>query len=49
MNVDYRLQDYFTKAKLFNRTKEKVWGDMLRVMALTDDGPGGRAAQRFAS
>ncbi|PJJ86538.1 hypothetical protein CLV77_1086 [Brevirhabdus pacifica] len=47
MNVDFRLQQYFSNARLFNRTGEEVWKEALHHMARLEKGPAGRAARRF--
>lgn len=49
MSVDYRLQPYWNNATAFNRTKDPVWLNLLRIIAETDDGPSGRAAQKVVN
>lgn len=45
MAVDYRLRDYFSNARLFHKTGETLWLQMLATLAEQGTGPGPRAAQ----
>lgn len=45
--VDYRLQNYFQRVRLFHRTGESCWLRLLRLLRDQEEGPGSRAAGRF--
>lgn len=49
MVVDRRLESYWTNVRLWHKTADPVWVSLIDVMAMTDEGPAGRAAQRFTA